>query len=63
MPQKKEELKETETFYNQLQDTVHKINKNSYILLSELNTRIGMLKSIILWEVLENTLQIPIDWK
>jgi len=49
MPQKKEELKKTKTFYNQLQDTVHKINKNNYILLSrELNARIGMLKSIIL---------------
>jgi hypothetical protein len=49
MPQKKEELKKTKTFYNQLQETVHKINKNNYILLSgDLNARIGMLKSITL---------------
>jgi hypothetical protein len=60
MPQMK--LKKTKTFYNQLQEIVHKTNKNNYILLSgDLNAAIGMQKSIILWEVLENELQIPMD--
>jgi hypothetical protein len=62
MPQMKEELNKTKTFYNQLQEIVHKTNKNNYILLSaDTNARIGMLKSIILYEVLENKLKILVD--